>query len=104
MKVTDMTSEAIHEEMRQLEAYIDSIRNCYVTSMQAKVLSNAVRYHELKEELQRREDRLAKIMSNIHDTCLSTADEFGRPGDYVTGANVAGFKRVAAAMMAVGLV
>ena len=50
------------------------------------------------------EDRLAKIMSNIHDTCLSTADEFGRPGDYVTGANVAGFKRVAAAMMAFGLV
>ncbi len=50
------------------------------------------------------EDRLAKIMSNIHDTCLSTADEFGRPGDYVIGANVAGFKRVAAAMMAFGLV
>ena len=50
------------------------------------------------------EDRLAKIMTNIHDTCLTTAAEYGRPDDYVTGANVAGFKRVAAAMMAFGLV
>ena len=55
MKVSEMTTEAIREEMRQLEAYIDSIRNCYVPSMQTKVLSNAVRYHELKEELYRRE-------------------------------------------------
>ena len=55
MNVSDMTTDAIQIEMRQLEAYIDSIRNCYVPSMQAKVLSNAVRYHELKEELQKRE-------------------------------------------------
>ena len=50
------------------------------------------------------EDRLAKIMTNIHDTCLTTAAEYGRPDDYVTGANVAGFLRVADAMMAFGLV
>ncbi|MCB1026803.1 MAG: NADP-specific glutamate dehydrogenase [Microthrixaceae bacterium] len=50
------------------------------------------------------EERLARIMTNIHDTCLATADDYGRPGDYVTGANVAGFLRVADAMMAFGLV
>ncbi|GMU77805.1 MAG: glutamate dehydrogenase [Acidimicrobiia bacterium] len=50
------------------------------------------------------ERRLAEIMSNIHDTCLETADEFGAPGNHVLGANVAGFERVARAMLALGLV
>ena len=50
------------------------------------------------------EARLATIMRNIHDTCYSTADEFGAPGDYVLGANIAGFVRVAEAMRALGVV
>jgi glutamate dehydrogenase (NADP+) len=50
------------------------------------------------------ERRLAEIMANIHTTCLQTADEFGVPGNYVVGANIAGFQRVARAMTALGLV
>ncbi len=50
------------------------------------------------------EDHLAKIMGRIHDTCLATADEYGQPGNYVAGANIAGFIRVADAMLALGLV
>ena len=50
------------------------------------------------------EDRLADIMRGIHDRCLETADEYGSPGDYVTGANIAGFIRVANAMLALGVV
>ncbi|UYG17684.1 NADP-specific glutamate dehydrogenase [Brachybacterium huguangmaarense] len=50
------------------------------------------------------EDRLTAIMKGIHTTCLETADEFGRPGDYVLGANVAGFRKVADAMMAFGVI
>ena len=50
------------------------------------------------------EARLAEIMKNIHDTCLETADKFGSPGNYVLGANIAGFERVARAMLALGLV
>ena len=50
------------------------------------------------------EERLAEIMSNIHETCLRTADEFGAPGNYVTGANIAGFQRVAEAMLALGVI
>ena len=50
------------------------------------------------------EDRLALIMSNIHETCLHTADEFGAPGNYVAGANIAGFQRVAEAMFALGVI
>ena len=50
------------------------------------------------------EARLAAIMRNIHDTCAATADEYGAPGDYVLGANIAGFERVAAAMAAFGVI
>ena len=50
------------------------------------------------------EARLAEIMTNIHDVCHATADEYGAPGNYVRGANIAGFHRVADAMVALGLV
>ncbi|MCT8973504.1 NADP-specific glutamate dehydrogenase [Microbaculum marinisediminis] len=50
------------------------------------------------------EERLAAIMRNIHDACASTADEYGAPGDYVLGANVTGFVRVAEAMRAMGVI
>ena len=50
------------------------------------------------------EARLASIIRNIHDTCAETADEYGAPGDYVLGANIAGFERVAAAMTAFGVI
>ncbi|EKE45199.1 hypothetical protein OCGS_0677 [Oceaniovalibus guishaninsula JLT2003] len=50
------------------------------------------------------EDRLAGIMHNIHDACADTAVEYGAPGDYVLGANIAGFVRVAEAMRAMGVI
>ena len=43
-------------------------------------------------------------MRNIHRTCHETAEEYGCPGNYVAGANIAGFTRVARAMLALGLV
>ncbi|RCL00173.1 MAG: glutamate dehydrogenase (NADP+) [Candidatus Tokpelaia sp. JSC188] len=50
------------------------------------------------------ENRLAKIMHGIHDLCYETAEEYGVPGDYVKGANIAGFLRVAKAMHALGVI
>lgn len=50
------------------------------------------------------EKRLQNIMVNIHKTCYETAEEFGAPGNYVMGANTAGFLRVARAMTAMGLI
>ena len=50
------------------------------------------------------EARLARIMHNIHDDCAATADKYGAPGNYVLGANIAGFIRVAEAMQALGVV
>ena len=50
------------------------------------------------------EERLTSIMRNIHDMCAATAEEYGAPGDYVVGANITGFIKVANAMQAFGLV
>ncbi len=50
------------------------------------------------------EKRLGTIMAGIHDRCAEAADEYGRPGDYVLGANISGFKQVADAMLALGVV
>lgn len=50
------------------------------------------------------EKRLAAIMHSIHDRCEETADRYGSPGNYVLGANIAGFERVAEAMRAHGVI
>ncbi len=62
---------------------------------------NAARDSWTFEESER---RLEEIMQRIHDRCASTADEYGLPGNYVAGANIAGFTRVADAMLALGVV
>ena len=48
--------------------------------------------------------KLTAIMADIHDSCVAAAEEYGRPGDYVLGANAAGFTRVADVMIAHGIV
>ncbi|GAB3838166.1 NADP-specific glutamate dehydrogenase [Dactylosporangium cerinum] len=50
------------------------------------------------------EQRLHAIMRDIHDRCYATAEEYGVPGNYVVGANIDGFRRVAEAMLAHGLI
>jgi len=62
---------------------------------------NSQRYQWTPEEV---DQRLKGIMVTIHKTCLETAARYGRPNDYVLGANAAGFIKVAEAMLAQGLV
>lgn len=50
------------------------------------------------------EKRLQTIMQNIHTNCYQTAAEYGSPGNYVIGANIVSFKRVADAMIAFGII
>ena len=50
------------------------------------------------------ERRLSEIMVNIHERCARTAEEYGSPGDYVVGANISGFVKVADAMLAQGVI
>jgi glutamate dehydrogenase (NADP+) len=62
---------------------------------------NSIRYCWSREEV---DDRLHRIMKDIHKACVEAAERFGTPGNYVNGANIAGFLKVADAMMDQGLV
>ena len=62
---------------------------------------NSMRLPWTREEVDK---RLALIMKSIHATCVECADRFGTPGNYVNGANIGGFLKVADAMMDQGLV
>ena len=62
---------------------------------------NSMRLSWTREEV---DDRLQGIMKAIHRSCRETADTFSTPGNYVNGANIAGFLKVADAMMDQGLV
>ena len=50
------------------------------------------------------EGKLHAIMKDVHDAAFSAAERYGRAGDYVVGANSAGFERVAHAMLAQGVI
>ncbi|MGD8292491.1 MAG: NADP-specific glutamate dehydrogenase [Desulfobacterales bacterium] len=50
------------------------------------------------------DQRLQTIVKNIHQNCLAVAEEYGKPGNYLAGANIAGFVRVVYAMLDQGLV
>lgn len=50
------------------------------------------------------EQRLAEIMVDIHERVFTVADDYGQPGNYVLGANVAGFLMVADAMDSLGII
>ena len=62
---------------------------------------NAMRLSWSREEV---DQRLHQIMIDIHENCRRTAEQYGTPGNYVNGANIAGFLKVANAMMDQGLV
>ena len=62
---------------------------------------NALRLSWSREEV---DTRLQKIMKDIHESCLVNGQQGSGAVDYVTGANVAGFKKVASAMLAYGIV
>ena len=50
------------------------------------------------------DNKLKNIIKHIHDTCYNTADDYGFPGNYLKGANIAGFTRVANTMISLGLI
>jgi glutamate dehydrogenase (NADP+) len=62
---------------------------------------NSMRLSWTREEV---DDRLHKIMISIHKACYETAEKYGTPGNYVNGANIAGFLKVANSMLDQGLV
>jgi glutamate dehydrogenase (NADP+) len=66
-----------------------------------EMTQNAMHMHWLRDEV---DDRLHKIMIEVHRQCADTAKEYGAPGNLVMGANIAGFVKVADSMLDQGLV
>src|SRR5213075_1253096 len=66
-----------------------------------EMAQNSMRVRWTREEV---DARLFNIMKTIHEVCARTAEKYGTPGNYVNGANIAGFVKVADAMMDQGLV
>jgi glutamate dehydrogenase (NADP+) len=66
-----------------------------------EMAQNSMRLSWPKEEV---DSRLKTIMKSIHRTCLEAAEEYGVPGNYLAGANIAGFVKVVNAMLDQGLV
>ncbi len=62
---------------------------------------NSMRYSWTREEV---DAKLHQIMKSIHKTCVETADTYGTPGNYVNGANIGGFLKVANSMLDQGVV
>ena len=66
-----------------------------------EMTQNSMRLSWTREEV---DDRLRLIMKSIHQTCIDAAEQYGRPGNYVDGANIAGFLKVVNAMLDHGVV
>jgi glutamate dehydrogenase (NADP+) len=66
-----------------------------------EMAQNSMRLSWPREEV---DDRLKIIMKSIHSTCLDAAAEYGHPGNYMMGANIAGFVKVVNAMLDQGVV
>ncbi|MDM8524367.1 NADP-specific glutamate dehydrogenase [Desulfococcaceae bacterium HSG8] len=66
-----------------------------------EMAQNSMRLNWPREEV---DNRLKLIMKSIHKTCLDAAAEYGEPGNYMAGANIAGFLKVVNAMLDQGLV
>ena len=66
-----------------------------------EMTQNSIRLSWTKEEV---EDKLHKIMIGIHNSCVDAATKYGKKDDYLLGANIAGFKKVADAMIAQGVI
>ena len=66
-----------------------------------EMAQNSMRLSWPRDEV---DSRLQHIMKSIHHTCLAAAEEYGMPGNYLAGANIAGFVKVVNAMLDQGLV
>ena len=66
-----------------------------------EMTQNTIRLSWTREEV---EVQLHKIMKSIHANCVEASKDFGREGDYVLGANISGFRKVADAMIAQGVI
>jgi glutamate dehydrogenase (NADP+) len=92
---------AIFHEAGLLHAPAKAANAGGVATSGLEMSQNSLRLSWSREEV---DQRLRRIMSSIHTSCLEAAEAFGTPGNYDAGANIAGFLKVADAMLDQGLV
>jgi glutamate dehydrogenase (NADP+) len=92
---------AVYRENKVLFAPAKAANAGGVATSGLEMSQNSLRMSWSREEV---EERLHNIMKDIHRNCLEAAEAYGVPGDYVAGANIAGFLKVANAMLAYGVV
>ena len=97
------TIEAVHlfQEARILYAPGKASNAGGVATSGLEMTQNSLRFNWTREEV---DEKLKDIMSNIHDACIEFGKDENGYIDYVKGANIAGFVKVADAMLAQGIV
>jgi glutamate dehydrogenase (NADP+) len=98
---SSMDAIEIYRDKKVLFAPAKAANAGGVATSGLEMSQNSLRMAWTRQEV---EQRLHNIMKNIHRNCLEAAEVYGAPGDYVAGANIAGFLKVANAMLAYGIV
>lgn len=98
---TTIEGYKVFEESKILYAPGKAANAGGVATSGLEMTQNSMRLPWQRDEV---DAKLHQIMKNIHDTCVETAERFGKPENYVVGANIAGFLKVADAMMDQGVV
>ena len=98
---TTMTGVKVFQEAKALYSPGKASNAGGVATSGLEMTQNSMRLPWPREEV---DARLHQIMRKIHSTCVETAERYGTPGNYVNGANIAGFMKVADAMLDQGVV
>ncbi|MBI3673578.1 MAG: NADP-specific glutamate dehydrogenase [Rhizobiales bacterium] len=98
---TDLAGIKVFQESKILYAPGKASNAGGVATSGLEMSQNSMRLAWSRDEV---DTKLHAIMVNIHKTCRDTAEAYGVPGNYVVGANIAGFLKVANSMMDQGLV
>ena len=98
---TDLEGVHVFKEAQTLYAPGKAANAGGVAVSGLEMAQNSMRYGWTRDEVDK---RLHMIMESIHEACTSAADRFGTSGNYVNGANIAGFLKVADSMIDQGIV
>ena len=98
---SDLDAIKIYQENGLLYGPAKAANAGGVATSGLEMAQNSMRLSWDREEVDK---RLHGIMKSIHQASLDAAEAYGKPGDYLTGANIAGYLKVANAMLAFGVV
>ena len=98
---SDLEAIKVYQENNVLYGPAKAANAGGVATSGLEMSQNSLRLSWTREEV---DQRLHGIMKSIHKSCLDAAEAYGKKGDYLAGANIAGFIKVAKAMLAYGVV